>query len=39
MRASIYRRVSRDGQTVENQRRELLAVAEHNGWEIAGEFG
>jgi DNA invertase Pin-like site-specific DNA recombinase len=38
MRAAIYLRVSTDGQTVENQRRELLAVAERHGWEIAGEF-
>jgi len=26
---AIYTRVSTDGQSVENQRRELLAVAEH----------
>src|SRR5690242_6301150 len=38
MRAAIYLRVSTDGQTVENQRRELLAVAKRHGWEIAGEF-
>jgi DNA invertase Pin-like site-specific DNA recombinase len=38
MRAAIYLRVSTDGQTVENQRRELLAAAKRHGWEIAGEF-
>src|SRR5690242_19390525 len=38
MRVAIYLRVSTDGQTVENQRRELLAVAERHRWEIAGEF-
>src|SRR5258708_38402070 len=34
----IYTRVSTDGQSVENQRRELLAVAERRGWEIVQEF-
>src|SRR5215468_4325383 len=38
MRAALYLRVSTDGQTVENQRRELLAVAKRHGWEIGGEF-
>ncbi|MDQ7089735.1 MAG: recombinase family protein [Methylococcales bacterium] len=33
-RVAIYIRVSTDGQTTENQRRELLNVAEHAGWEI-----
>ncbi|MDQ7090306.1 MAG: recombinase family protein [Methylococcales bacterium] len=33
-RVAIYIRVSTDGQTTENQKRELLNVAEHAGWEI-----
>lgn len=33
-RAAIYLRVSTDGQTTENQRLELMAVAERSGWEI-----
>src|SRR4029077_14257258 len=33
-RVGIYLRVSTDGQTTENQRRELEAVAERSGWEI-----
>jgi len=33
-RVAIYLRVSTDGQTTENQKRELLAVAERAGWEI-----
>lgn len=37
-RIAIYTRVSQDSQTTENQRRELLAVAERNGWEIGAEF-
>ncbi len=37
-RIAIYTRVSQDSQTTENQRRELLAVAERNGWEIVAEF-
>ena len=37
-RIAIYTRVSTDQQTTENQRRELLAVAERNGWEIVAEF-
>src|SRR5215475_5372020 len=36
-RAAIYTRVSTDGQSVENQRRELLAVAERRGWEVVKE--
>jgi DNA invertase Pin-like site-specific DNA recombinase len=31
-------RVSTDGQTTENQRQELQAVAERNGWEIVATF-
>jgi DNA invertase Pin-like site-specific DNA recombinase len=37
-RVAIYSRVSTDGQSVENQRRELLAVAERRGWEVVQEF-
>lgn len=33
-RAALYLRVSTDRQTVENQRRELEAVAQRSGWEI-----
>jgi DNA invertase Pin-like site-specific DNA recombinase len=36
-RVAIYLRVSTDGQSVENQRRELLAVAERRGWELVAE--
>src|SRR5215831_947566 len=37
-RAAIYARVSTDGQTTENQLRELRLVAERNGWPITQEF-
>jgi DNA invertase Pin-like site-specific DNA recombinase len=37
-RTAFYLRVSQDTQTTENQRRELIAVAERNGWEIVAEF-
>jgi len=37
-RVAIYVRVSTDGQTVENQKRELEAVARRHGWEVAGVF-
>ena len=37
-RIALYTRVSTDQQTTENQRRELIAVAERMGWEIAAEF-
>jgi DNA invertase Pin-like site-specific DNA recombinase len=37
-RAAIYARVSTDGQTVDNQLRELRMVAERNGWQIIQEF-
>lgn len=33
-RAALYLRVSTDGQTTDNQRRELLEVAARSGWEI-----
>lgn len=37
-RVAIYTRVSTDGQSVENQRRELLAIAERRGWEVVHEY-
>jgi DNA invertase Pin-like site-specific DNA recombinase len=37
-RVAIYARVSTDGQTSENQTRELRAVAERHGWEVVHEF-
>jgi DNA invertase Pin-like site-specific DNA recombinase len=33
-RVALYLRVSTSGQTVENQRRELVAVAKRHGWRI-----
>ena len=37
-RVALYARVSTDGQTVENQLRELRAVAKRHGWEIVEEY-
>jgi DNA invertase Pin-like site-specific DNA recombinase len=37
-RVAIYTRVPTDGQSVENQRRELLAVAERRGWKVVQEY-
>lgn len=37
-RVAIYARVSTDGQTVNNQLRELRAVAERHGWQVVAEF-
>jgi len=37
-KVGIYLRVSTDGQTAENQRRELEAVAARSGWEIVGFY-
>jgi DNA invertase Pin-like site-specific DNA recombinase len=37
-RVALYLRVSTAGQTVENQRRELEAVAERHGWTVAAVF-
>ena len=37
-RVALYCRVSTDGQTVENQTRELEAVAMRHGWEIVETF-
>jgi len=36
--AAIYVRVSSDGQTVENQVRELRQIAERRGWEIVETY-
>lgn len=38
MRVALYLRVSTDGQTVDNQRRELEAAAARHGWEVAAVF-
>ena len=35
---ALYLRVSTGEQTVENQRRELLAAAERRGWRVVAEF-
>ncbi len=37
-RVALYCRVSTDGQTVENQSRELGAVAKRHGWKIVETF-
>jgi len=37
-RVALYVRVSTDGQTVENQRRDLEAVAAQRGWVIAATY-
>ncbi|SPP65222.1 recombinase family protein [Nitrospira lenta] len=37
-RVALYARVSTDGQTTENQLRELRETAKRHGWEITGEF-
>ena len=37
-RAALYIRVSTDGQTTENQSRELTAAAERAGWVITGIY-
>ena len=37
-RVAIYLRVSTAEQTVENQRRELQAVAERHGWRVVATF-
>ena len=38
MRAALYARVSTDGQSTENQLRELRAVAKKMKWKVAEEF-
>ena len=35
---ALYLRVSADDQTVDMQRRELLAAVEHHGWTVAAEY-
>ena len=37
-RVGLYLRVSTTGQTVENQRQELMRVVEQRGWLVAGEY-
>ena len=37
-RAALYLRVSTDGQTTENQRLALMAVAEQRGWTVAATY-
>jgi DNA invertase Pin-like site-specific DNA recombinase len=37
-RVAVYARVSTDGQTTDNQLRELRAAVERNGWVIANEY-
>jgi|SRR5271170_421930 len=37
-RVALYLRVSTGDQTVENQRRELLTVAEQQSWSVVAEF-
>jgi DNA invertase Pin-like site-specific DNA recombinase len=37
-RVALYLRVSTDGQTTENQRRELVGVAEHRGWVVTETY-
>jgi DNA invertase Pin-like site-specific DNA recombinase len=37
-RVALYCRVSTDGQTAENQLRELRAVVERNGWIATAEY-
>jgi DNA invertase Pin-like site-specific DNA recombinase len=37
-RVALYLRVSTSDQTVENQRRELQAIAERHGWQVVAEF-
>ncbi|BBF92467.1 recombinase family protein [Blastochloris tepida] len=38
MRVAVYLRVSTNGQTVENQRLDLVAAGDRHGWQIAAEF-
>lgn len=37
-RVALYLRVSTDGQSVDNQRRELMAAAKNHGWDVVAEF-
>src|SRR5262245_50787762 len=38
MRAALYLRVSTDGQSVENQRRDLQKLAELRGWDVVAIY-
>jgi len=38
LRVGLYLRVSTSGQTVENQRQDLIRVAEQRGWHMVGEY-
>jgi DNA invertase Pin-like site-specific DNA recombinase len=38
LRVGIYLRVSTAGQTVDNQRQDLLRVAEQRGWQVVQEY-
>jgi DNA invertase Pin-like site-specific DNA recombinase len=37
-RVALYARVSTDGQTTENQLRELRSTVERHGWTVTGEY-
>jgi DNA invertase Pin-like site-specific DNA recombinase len=37
-RVAIYARVSTDGQTTDNQLRELIAAAERHGWDVTVQY-
>ena len=37
-RVAIYVRVGTDGQSVENQKRELEAIAQRHEWDVVGVF-
>jgi len=37
-RVGLYLRVSTSGQTVENQRQDLMRVAEQRGWQVVEEY-
>jgi DNA invertase Pin-like site-specific DNA recombinase len=37
-RVAIYARVSTDGQTTDNQLRELIAAAQRHGWEVTVQY-
>jgi DNA invertase Pin-like site-specific DNA recombinase len=37
-KAALYLRVSTDGQTVDDQRLELVAAATRHGWRIVAEY-
>lgn len=37
-RVAIYARVSTDGQTTDNQLRELVAAAQRHGWDVTAQY-